>query len=298
MSQNWSLQGAPNGLLVQDNPWGALNERYQSNEWDLTVDIHSGTGPLGLASASFDFPGYDPRYVLAYPSMIWGSKFGSTPDTSGGALPKQLSECDFKIDFEWAIDAEPDAQYNVAIETFFHSSLPITGPGHPSGENNKMFELMVWLARPHDPTLFLGEMLGTFSDDGERRFGIHRHSRGDYIAFIPAEGVQYKRGSLNWLDFVKRAEQAMDIDLRTTTYMSALELGPEVWGGRGEFIWNRFDVSQINGMTADDPGTPTPSPDAVCFTVEQVAQLARYHHELSVSHNRIARLYEDAGKPK
>jgi hypothetical protein len=284
MSANWSLTRANNGMLVQDNPWGALNERYQRDDWELTITKNV------IAEAYFDFPAYDPRYVLAYPSMIYGSKFGTTPDTSDGQLPKRAGDCDFHIDFKWDMTAKDDAVYNVAIETFFHSGLPITGPGHPSGESNKKFELMVWLARPSDSSMYFGRKVGTF-EQGSAVWEIYRWTnREDYIAFIPPVGANpYKMGTIHWRPFIVETQRHFQTNL-LSMQMSALELGPEIWGGTGVFYWDTFLVTP---SAVDQVETMTEEAAKCGLTKDQAHRLSLHHHGLSVSHNGIAKIYEE-----
>lgn len=289
MSANWSLTTANNGLKVQDNPWGALMRGRQG--WDLTISPY-GTG----AQATYNFPDYDARYVLAFPEMIYGNKFGSTGNIGHSPFPKKLNECaGMEIDFNWSHFWEGDIEpvLNTAVEIFFHDSLPITGPGHPSGENNIMFELMIWLDDTReDPMLSVGEKVFTGTIDGHVYDAYLQPNRSDYIAFVSHE--TQTSGTLKWDLFMMLTNNLLNdhrgvsINLGNN-YVSAVEFGPEIWGrGSGRFVWNQFNV-----RFPDEPIDPDEPINTTGGGVTISSAESRCYGEIAHTHMLISERHRD-----
>lgn len=297
---NWALVTAKNGLQVQDNPWGALMRGQRG--WSLDIEVPS-TG-TALASAHWDFPSYNPAEVQAYPEMIYGSKFGTTPDVAGSQFPKTLAECrDIKVVVAYEVrELSEDAQYNVALETFFHDSASPTGPGHPDVEsgtrtNNVIFEMMVWLAKPDDPTMVIGRSAGTVKIQGRDYEMYTQGSRDNYLAFVLVpeqnENPQYSgRYELPWSSFALVAHDMFPQKNLMHKHISAFEFGPEIWTGEGRFDWLEFQVSY-----GDEGGDVLVMAEEKLadITCEHAHQLSIHHHQLSVHHNKIATLFEEIG---
>lgn len=271
-SKNWAVLPVPGTVLAaQNNPWGAIS-RLEKTQWKQSIGIVNNKATFRY---SYDLDTFDPRYVLAYPEVIHGDKFGSL-DSGAEGLPVRVKDIDkIYIDFDYSEKDNATAARNVAIETFFHSTKDITGPGHPSGKNNVVFELMVWVDKPDSRFgIVPGDSRGIVDVDG-REYEVFTHDSKAYVAFVAVE--PQNAGRICWSDFIGACEQFED--LRTISknwFISAFEFGPEIWTGAGEFTVNKFDVEFGTHSDHHDPGSN-----------------AAMYKKIAMLHDRIADCYRE-----
>jgi hypothetical protein len=234
---------------VLNNIWGARSMR--TTGWEQTIHLEEDAN--GGVRAQWDYDWLTESDggtfdVKAYPEVIYGNKLGthvSAPQSQTG-LPALVSELPrFDVDFSYSETG--NAERNVALESFFHQSCEVTGPCDL--EDNRAYEMMVWVANPElrKPGSTLAET-GVEIDGRLWDVWIKPAQDSHYIAFTAQEDIT--SGSLHWNEFVEwtrvwssGAGVGWGMDpLLPEHCMGAIEIGTELWWGKGTFSLDRYDV--------------------------------------------------------
>ena len=237
-------------FAVLNNIWNAGT--VKSDDWQQTIAAEQTADNAIVASWTYDWLAQSkgvPYAVKAYPEVIYGNKLGTliTGNRAQTGLPERIDKLDdFAIDYRYRETG--NAERNVAVESFFHSSCEITGPCHH--EDNRAYEMMVWVNnpktwKPGDLALSAVEIDGLLWD-----VYIKPRSNKKYIAF--ATTTPQTEGRLNWNRFVDwtvdwTTENATELGISPMTpdlCMGAIELGTELWSGSGSFTLEQFEVSR------------------------------------------------------
>ncbi len=234
---------------VLNNIWNARS--MQSDAWQQTINLEEDAAGSVIPKWSYDWltesdgGTFD---VKAYPEVIYGNKLGthvSAPKSVTG-LPETISELPrFDVDFTYTETGT--AERNVAIESFFHETCDITGPCDV--EDNRAYEMMVWVGVPElrNPGSTRAET-GVEIDGRLWDVWIKPAQDSHYIAFTAQEDIA--DGSLHWNAFVEwtrdwtaDAGVGWGMDPLLPEYcMGAIEIGTELWWGKGTFSLDRYDV--------------------------------------------------------
>lgn len=270
--KEWAVKKLSKNLVAQNNAWGAIST-LPREAWKQGVGVQNGD-----AYFEYAFPvEFDTSQVIAYPEVIYGNKFGYIP--SGATdLPIQVKDIkNIDVSFDFAERNNSTSVRNFAVETFFHSTKDITGPGHPSGTSNKVFELMVWVDKPDaNSGIVPGKKIDTIKVDG-RLYDVYVKTQNDYIAFI--DQSPRNAGTFCWSDFIEAAKRYGSVrDILDRWYISAFEFGAEIWAGSGEIVFNDFTV-EIN-----KDATPTLKDGKLDYW------------KLASLHNQIADCYKKAAQ--
>ena len=241
-------------VIILNNIWnaGAVN----SNAWTQDIAATESDTSIPVASWTYDWLAEsdgDRTAVKAYPEIIYGNKLGthvSAPKEVTG-LPEIASNLpEFTVDFAFTETFENDVERNVALESFFHSDCNITGPCDL--EDNRAYEMMVWVVNPESNRP--GDLAVTGVSIDNRLWDVYIKPRSDkkYIAFTAQ--TPFTEGSLQWNRFVEwtmqwTAENADTLQINTLTpnlCMAAIEMGTELWWGKGSFTLDKFEVTRNN----------------------------------------------------
>ena len=142
----------------------------------------------------------------------------------------------FTVDF--AYSETGNAERNVAFESFFHNSCE-------AEENNKQFEMMVWVGKPDIRTP--GPIVASAQISG-RAWDIHVNPAlgWGYVAFVAQ--APFTSGSLDWnafVDWTRNSGPAFGVpSVGNNTCMGAIELGTEAFWGAGTFSIDRLNISR------------------------------------------------------
>lgn len=153
---------------------------------------------------------------------------------------------EFNVEFAFTETFDGDVERNVALESFFHDSCDITGPCDL--EDNRAYEMMVWVVNPESNRPGDLAVTGVMIDN--RLWDVYIKPRSDkkYIAFTAQ--TPFDEGTLQWNRFVEwtmqwTAENAEALQINALTpdlCMAAIEMGTELWWGKGSFTLDKFNV--------------------------------------------------------
>ena len=224
---------------LQNNVWNS--DAVFSNNWAQCITL-SGSASQPVASWDYNWLGrFDGNEysVKSYPQVYYGRKtrFNQSGSVAETGLPAPLGSIpQYTIDF--AYSETGNAERNVAFESFFHTSCE-------AEENNKQFELMVWVGKPDIRTP--GPIVTTARIDG-RDWDVHVNPTlgWGYVAFVAQ--TPFNSGRLNWnafVDWTRNSGPAFGVpSIANNTCMGAIELGTETFWGAGTFTIDRLNVSR------------------------------------------------------
>ena len=224
---------------IQNNTWN--NSAVYSDRWAQCIELTQDSTGNPVATWKFNWLQRgegDQAAVKSYPQVYYGRKnernFSGTPEQTG--LPRPIEALDnYQIDY--AFSTSGDAEYNVALESFFHSSCE-------AGDDNKQFELMVWVGVPEEKTP--GTQITTATIDGIlwKVYANPVLSWG-YVAFVADQTTT--TGSLDWnafIDWSRDNSISLGLGSMENTCMGAIEMGTETFWGELEFRLDRFDITR------------------------------------------------------
>ena len=237
-------------VIVLNNIWNA--RAVNSTEWTQSIGATESDTGGPVASWSYDWlteTDGERSAVKAYPEIIYGNKLGtheSAPKSVTG-LPESVTTLpEFNIEFAYTETFDGEVERNVALESFFHDSCNITGPCDL--EDNRAYEMMVWVANPESNRP--GDLAVTGVTIDNRLWDVYIKPRSDkkYIAFTAQ--TPFDEGTLHWNSFVEwtmqwTAENAEALQINALTpdlCMAAIEMGTELWWGKGTFTLDKFNV--------------------------------------------------------
>ena len=226
-------------LRIQNNTWN--DSAVYSDRWSQCIELQQNSAGDPVATWKFnwlDRSEGDQAQVKSYPQVYYGRKnernFTGTPEQTG--LPRPINEIDrYRIDYAFSTTGE--AEYNVALESFFHSSCD-------ARDDNKQFEMMVWVGVPGEKTP--GTQVSTATIDGTvwKVFANPILTWG-YVAFVAEETTP--SGQLDWNAFIEWSQEnsaSLGLGSMQNTCMGAIEMGTETFWGELEFRLDRFDITR------------------------------------------------------
>lgn len=241
-----------NDVIVLNNIWNA--RAVGSTAWTQKIAATESDTGGPIASWTYDWldeSDGDRTAVKAYPEIIYGNKLGthiSAPKEVTG-LPETASNLpEFTVDFAFTETLVDNVERNVALESFFHSSCNITGPCDL--DDNRAYEMMVWVVNPESNRP--GDLALTGVSIDNRLWDVYIKPRSDkkYIAFTAQ--TPFTEGTLQWNRFVEwtiqwttENSEALQINALTPNLcMAAIEMGTELWWGKGSFTLDKFEVTR------------------------------------------------------
>ncbi|MEM7256058.1 MAG: carbohydrate-binding domain-containing protein [Pseudomonadota bacterium] len=222
---------------IQNNTWN--NSAVYSDRWSQCIELQQNSSGEPVAVWRFDWLARDEGnldQVKSYPQVYYGRKnernLTGTPEQTG--LPRPIDDLD-RYQIDYAFSTVGDAEYNVALESFFHSSCE-------AGDDNKQFEMMVWVGVPGEKTP--GTQITTASIDGTTwKVYANPVLSWGYVAFVAEQTTP--TGVLDWnafIDWSRENSASLGLGDMENTCMGAIEMGTETFWGELEFRLDRFDV--------------------------------------------------------
>jgi hypothetical protein len=235
---SWPLK---DGYLIENNRWGG--------EYHQSVCFRTGSvGGTPLCGWYFDCPAVDGEDgVKGFPEVVYGYKPWAQESTTP-ELPRHVDNLpQFVADLaaHWQVE---NGKFNLSFDMW------VTAGGKPNPAN-RVAEIMVWLYREGgaDPA---GVPTGRpFVDDVGRQWTVwHQPAHGygwdepfAYICFCPSASQHKPTGDCNTKielgQFVRETAERGYVP--TDSYLSSIELGTEVWYGRGYMILDRFSITVV-----------------------------------------------------
>ncbi len=221
---------------LQNNVWNA--DAVYSDNWSQCIEL-TGSTSAPVAKWNYNWrprAGGNEYSVKSYPQVYYGRKtrYNLSGTVAQTGLPAHIDSLpQFYVDF--AYSETGNAERNVAFESFFHTSCE-------AEQNNKHFELMVWVGKPDVRTP--GPPVGTATIDGREWDVYINPSLGwAYVAYVAKTPMT--SGTLDWNAFVewtRDSAPAYGVPAIGSTCMGAIELGTETFWGSGTFTLDRFNV--------------------------------------------------------
>ncbi len=224
---------------LQNNTWNA--RQVYSDKWSQCIELEQNSRGDTVAVWRFDWLGKydgDQAQVKSYPQVYYGRKnqwnFSGTAEELG--LPRPLDALDeFTVDY--AFTTRGNAEYNVALESFFHTSCD-------ADESNKQFEMMVWVGIPGEKTP--GTQITHATIDGvDWKVYANPALSWGYVAFVAPQTTP--SGRLDWnafIDWSRANGPGLGLGTLENTCMGAIEIGTETFWGELEFRLDRFEVTR------------------------------------------------------
>ncbi len=223
--------------VLQNNTWNS--DAVFSNNWSQCITLG---GSEGNYIAKWDYNwlprnGGNEYAVKSYPQVYYGRK---TPYNISGSvaqtgLPASVDNLPrFWVDYEYSETGQ--VERNVALESFFHTSCE-------AGDDNKQYEMMVWVGVPGIRTPGVYNTSVTLSG---KEWDVYTNPQlgWAYVAFVAQEPSN--SGTLDWSAFVNWSRfQGPSFGvpaMANGVCMGAIEIGTETFWGTGTFTLDRFNV--------------------------------------------------------
>ena len=225
---------------LQNNTWN--NTAVDSDNWSQCIELNGNSGNY---IAKWDYNWLQQNEgnefaVKSYPQVYYGRKtqFNSSGTVEQTGLPA-LTDNLQQIWVEYDYSETGNAERNVALESFFHTSCEVT-------DENKQYEMMVWVGVPSIRTP--GVFVTSVSLSGQD-WDVYTNPALSwaYVAFVARQpGTS---GILDWNAFVNWSRfNGPDFgvpSMANNTCMGAVEIGTETFWGTGTFSLNRFNVTGL-----------------------------------------------------
>lgn len=222
---------------LQNNTWNST--AVSTDNWSQCIEL---TGNSGNYVARWDYNWLQQNQgneyaVKSYPQVYYGRKtqFNISGTIQETGLPVQTDQMQ-QIWVEYEYSETGQAERNVALESFFHTSCD-------ANDNNKQYEMMVWVGVPAIRTP--GVLLTSVTLSEQDWYVYTNPTLGwSYVAFVAKQPSN--RGMLDWNAFVDWSRfNGPTYGIPTMaddTCMGAIEIGTETFWGTGTFSLNRFNV--------------------------------------------------------
>lgn len=223
--------------VLQNNTWNSGGV-YQS-DWTQCIQLDNSAGNY-IASWDYNWLNRtegDEYAVKSYPQVYYGRKtrYNRSGSPAETGLPANINSLpQITVDFKYSETG--NAERNVALESFLHTTCE-------AEDNNKHFEMMVWVGRPTIRTP--GTPVATANIDGIS-WDVYTNPQltWGYVAFVAQQ--PFTEGSLNWnafIDWSRTEGPAYGVpSTGNNTCLGAVEMGTETFWGNGTFTLQRFDV--------------------------------------------------------
>ena len=246
-------------FLVSNNPWNASSASFPL--WYQEISLYETDSGWGVQydwdwGAETDTAG-SIFNTKSYPEVIYGTKSPGerSGDFSETGLPVEIFDApEFTIDYSYRYEgrrtdsATPngtDAEFNVAIESFYHSSCDIKRSGLAT--DNTVMETMVWL-RVGDRKPSGDPIRNVVTTSDGKSYDVYTKvaSNPNYIAFVAQ--VEEQTGSVMYSELLDHAQDfAADYGiypLKDTDCLANILVGTEIWHGAGTFNLDSLRVNR------------------------------------------------------
>ncbi len=246
-------------FLLTNNPWNASAATYE--DWYQDISLYpSGTKVAAVIDwdwgAAADTNG-SPFNTKAYPEVIYGTK--SADERSGtfaetGLPAEHYAMPIWTIDYGYTYEGRrsssnagggSDSEFNIAIESFYHSSCDIKRTG--AATDNQIMEVMVWLKK--DQRLPAGQAphATPFTTSDGRVYDVYaKASNFNYIAYVARE--EQNSGTVMYSEILNDAFDNAGTygvyQLKDTDCLANILMGTEIWHGAGTFTLSDYQINR------------------------------------------------------
>lgn len=246
-------------FLVSNNPWNASAAFYPL--WFQEISLIETANGYG-ARFEWDW-GAEPDTLgsvfntRSFPEVIFGAKsaFERSGNFANTGLPVEIFDSpeitiNYNYDYEAKRSDSPttggtDSEFNVAIESFFHSSCDIKRSG--GSDDNAVFEQMVWL-KTGDRKPSGDAPRGVVATSDGRSYDVYTKiaSNPAYIAYVAQTEIM--DGSVLYSELLNHTQDHATeygiYPLGDTDCLANIIIGTEIWHGAGIFNLNKFEITR------------------------------------------------------
>ena len=240
---------AYDNFVVLNNSWNSRT--MNRTDWTQKISVSEDINGVIKPTWHYDWLGrYDGGEieVKAYPEVLYGSKLGThvSGTKAETGLPETVKNLpEFTVRYTYSETGT--AERNVALESFFHDSCDIAGPCDDI--DNRSYEMMIWVNNPTIRTPGKLALTGVSIDNQLWNVYIKPDSNKHYIAFTAQ--TPSTTGVLHWNRFVEWTQnwtrdnsESLGINILSEDFcMGAIELGTELWWGKGSFTLDEFEIT-------------------------------------------------------
>lgn len=234
---NWALIPYEE-YMIQNNVWN--DQGMHNKNYSLCVEL-TGDDANPVPRWRYDFLNErdgEIYEVKAYPQVYYGEKRQATPSGSASALglPAKVPYLDnFEVTYKYSENGV--GERNVALESFFHTTCDIR-------PDNQEFEMMIWVGKPTKRTGGTNKIGEAYIDGAMWDVWLNKNLSWDYVAYVRQNPST--SGTIDWnafVDWTLNEGPRMGVPrLNPNSCMNTIELGTEIFWGKGEFILEEFDV--------------------------------------------------------
>ena len=246
-------------FLVSNNPWNASKAQFPL--WFQEISLFENNGAYGVTfdwdwGAESDTNG-SIFETKSFPEVIYGTKsaFERSGSFAQTGLPVEIFDApvftvDYDFDFQGrrsdsATTGGTDSEFNVVIESFYHSSCDVQRSGNQATDNT-VFEAMVWL-KLDERTPSGKAPVGTYTTSDGKVFDVHAKSDNfNYIAFVAQQ--ETLSGTIMYTELLDHAKdfaaQYGVYQLLDTDCLANILVGTEIWHGGGTFNLNEVQINR------------------------------------------------------
>jgi len=246
-------------FLVSNNPWNAGAATFPL--WYQDISLYQNDNGWGVQydwdwGAEGDTEG-STFNTKSYPEVIYGTKSAGerSGDFSETGLPVEIfDQPEITIDYSYSYQGRrtdsataggTDAEFNVAIESFYHSSCDVQRNGLPT--DNTVMETMVWL-RVGDRKPSGDAPRGVVTTSDGKSYDVYTKvaSNPNYIAFVAQ--VEQQSGSVMYTELLNHAQDFATTygiyPLKDTDCLANILMGTEIWHGAGTFNLDEYTINR------------------------------------------------------
>jgi len=263
-------------FLINSNPWNAAITDYPYEQCILENANPGWTFDWG---GEDDFMGFGKIWdVRSYPEVIYGVKRGDNNGSYGEySHGNSVNETRAKTGLPVAVNQVPEiiidldytasntGDYNVSIESFFHSSCDNIVTQRPN--SNMQYEIMLWLdIGKFNPAGGDGYVGDAVVDGLPVEVWTKDENNLHYLTFVVKESHRpVTKRQINWTKFIEfakteghRITTSNEITnrpadslggynrrvLQDNYCLANILIGTEIWNGKGDFQLNKYEIKQ------------------------------------------------------
>ncbi len=246
-------------FLLTNNPWNASAASYE--DWYQSISLANGSGGKVTPVIDWDWGAASDTNgsqfnTKSYPELIYGIKSQGevSGDFAATGLPVEnynspVWTIDYGFTYEGRRSGSPtdggtDSEFNIAIESFYHTSCDIQRTGQET--DNTIFELMVWLH--HGDRLPSGQAsTHTFTTSDGRLYDVYaKNSNFNYVAYVARE--KNNSGRVYYSEILRDAQDNAETygiyPLKSTDCLANILMGTEIWHGAGTFSLTDYQINR------------------------------------------------------
>ncbi|MBN2536319.1 MAG: hypothetical protein JXB88_25780 [Spirochaetales bacterium] len=275
---------APRNAVVRYGDWESisLDQFYIANciwgkegitDYDQCIYVPGGS-PSISGGWKWRWPALNTGQVKAYPNISFGKNPWNGQSTSPW-LPLRMDNIE-GITVSYDISHQVSGKYNLSFDIWVTKTPDVTDPP----EANIVREIMIWLDEQGEGLILDEKYVKKVVIDGEKyRFLIAKDTempgenqkeyKRDYMAFIK-DTPEYSGDTKieQFLEYLLAEKHILPTD-----YLRNIDLGNEIWHGKGETVLNAYSITVRTGGKSNTATLENSMPPVVMMLMARNAGL-------------------------